>query len=86
MLRVYYKVGVITISLRLPKLLGSQLAEEARRRRTSKSAVIRECVEAMLHGSPAKPSCLDLAGDLAGCLEGTPDLATNPKYMDGYGQ
>lgn len=34
---------------------------------------------------PAK-SVLDLAGDLVGCVDGPPDLATNPKHLDGYGQ
>ena len=28
-------------------------------------------------------SCLDLAGDLIGCVQsGIPDLATNPRYLD----
>ena len=28
-------------------------------------------------------SCLDLAGDLIGCVRsGTPDLATNPRYLE----
>lgn len=32
-------------------------------------------------------SALELAGDLVGCLEGgPPDLSTNPKYMEGFGE
>ncbi len=32
-------------------------------------------------------SALDLAGDLIGSIRGLPkDLATNPKYMEGYGE
>ncbi|MFB3891383.1 MAG: ribbon-helix-helix protein, CopG family [Phycisphaerae bacterium] len=31
-------------------------------------------------------SALDLAGDLVGCIDGPPDLSTNPKYMEGFGQ
>lgn len=32
-------------------------------------------------------SALELAGDLVGCLEGgPPDLSTNKKYMEGFGQ
>ena len=61
-----------TISLKLPDTLDSRLAEEAQRRRTSKSAVVRDCVEKVLL-APRKDraaSCLDLASDLAGCLKG----------------
>ena len=32
-------------------------------------------------------NCFDLARDLAGSVKGLPqDLATNPKYMDGFGR
>ena len=77
-----------TISLKVPDTLDSRLAEEAQRRRTSKSAVIRECVERMLlaQNNDRAASCLDLAGDLAGCLKGPSDIATNPKYLDDFGQ
>ena len=88
MRRVYYSVCMTTISLKLPDILATRLAEEAQRRRTSKSAVIRECVEKMLL-TPRKgqaASCLDLAGDLAGCLSGPRDIATNPKYLEDFGQ
>ena len=84
----YYFLSMTTISLKVPDALDSRLAEEAQRRRTSKSAVVRECVEKMLL-SPSKDtvaSCLDLAGDLAGCLKGPRDIATNRKYLDDFGQ
>ena len=77
-----------TISLKVPDTLDSRLTAEAQRRRTSKSAVVRECVEKMLI-APRKDraaSCLDLAGDLAGCLKGPRDIATNPKYLEDFGQ
>lgn len=73
-----------TISLKVPAMLDLRLAQEAQRRRTSKSAVIRECVETALltprEGQAA--SCLDLAG----CLEGSRDIATNPKYLGDFGR
>lgn len=77
-----------TISLKVPDTLDSRLAEEARRRRTSKSAVIRECLDKVML-APKKDraaTCLDLAEDLAGCLKGPRDIATNPKYLDDFGQ
>lgn len=74
---------MVTISLKVPDTLDSRLAEKARRRRSSKSGVIRECVEKALP-APRKDcaaSCFDLARDLAGCLKGPRDIATNPKYL-----
>lgn len=49
---------------------------------------MRDALEQMLNGTrAAKPlSALDLAGDLAGCLQGPGDLSTNPKYLEGYGR
>ena len=35
----------------------------------------------------ARSSCYDLARDLAGTVKGLPrDIATNPKYMEGFGE
>lgn len=88
MQRAYYAATMTTISLKVPDILEARLAEEARRRRTSKSAIIRECVERMLlaprNGESA--SCLDLVSDLAGSLSGPSDIATNPKYFEDFGQ
>jgi hypothetical protein len=84
----YYLRPMTTISLKVSDTLGSRLTEEAQLRRTSKSAVVRECVEKVLL-TPRKDmaaSCLDLASDLAGCLKGPRDIATNPKYLDDFGQ
>jgi hypothetical protein len=78
-----------TISLKLPEALLARLEQESRSRRTTKSHVVRECLEKGLAGTTArtKASCYDLARDLAGSLKGLPrDLATNPKHMEGFGQ
>ena len=75
-----------TVSLKLPAPLNLRVESEARKRRVTKSQVIRECLEQSLNGQHKALSCLDLAGDLAGCLSGAKDLATNPKYMKGFGR
>jgi hypothetical protein len=77
-----------TISLKLPEALDSKLSATARRLKRTKSAVIREVLEEHLNGTtPAKPiSCYDLTADLCGCLDGPTDLATNKKYLEGYGR
>ena len=78
-----------TISLKLPDDLLADLAREAKARRVSKSALVRRSVEAALRRPPraGEVSCYDLARDLAGAVKGLPrDVATNPKYMKGFGE
>jgi predicted transcriptional regulator len=77
-----------TVSLRLPEAVADRLAAVARKRGLSKSAVLREILDASLADGNAAPagSALEAAGDLVGCLAGPPDLATNKRYMEGYGR
>ena len=78
-----------TISLKLPDSLLVRLEEESRLRRTNKSALVRAALERELSPMKAgrKPSCYDLARDLAGSIKGLPkDIATNPKYVEGFGK
>lgn len=85
----YYFQPVNTISLKLPDRLLERLEAAARARGTTKSSVVRECLEQSLEARSvgSKSTCYDLASDLAGSLKGLPrDLATNPKYMEGFGQ
>ena len=85
----YYFSGMNTISLKLPDRLLERLEAESRARGTTKSSLVRECLEQSLEARPAaqKASCYDLAHDLAGSLKGLPrDLATNPKHMEGFGR
>jgi hypothetical protein len=74
------------VSFKLPPELRRRLAEEARRRRVSQAAVIRESLEAALvegSGSRGQLTCADLAGDLVGSFRGGPrDLSTNKRYLD----
>jgi predicted transcriptional regulator len=78
-----------TISLKLPDDLLAELVREAKARRVTKSALVRESLETELRRRPQRrsASCFDLARDLAGSLKGLPhDLAHNPKYLDGFGE
>lgn len=78
-----------TISLKLPDDLLAELEREAKARRVTKSALVRESLETALRRKPGRraASCYDLACDLAGCLKGLPrDVATNPKYMERFGK
>ena len=77
-----------TLSLKLPQALDAKLAVAARRRGESKSATARQAIEAFIEGGgrSTQASCLDLAGDLAGCVEGPRDLSFSRKHMRGYGK
>ena len=85
----YYYLAMNTISLKLPDRLLELLEKESRTRRTTKSSLVRECLERTLSARTpdGEASCYDLARDLAGSVKGLPrDLATNPKYLEGLGR
>lgn len=75
-----------SISVKLPEQLLAKIEAEAAAAQVSRSELIRAKLEESL-ASPAGVSCFDLAGDLIGSIPGLPyDLATNPKYMEGFGE
>lgn len=73
-----------TVSFKLPPELDDALDDMARSRGASRSALVREALEALAKGR--RRSVTALAGDLVGSLEGPSDLATNKKHMSGYGK
>lgn len=76
------------VTLQLPEELEQQLTQLAQTQGRSETDLIQVAVEIFLaqHQLPfGTPSCLDLVQDLAGSLDGPPDLATNPRYMEGFG-
>lgn len=61
----------------------------AARRGTSQKAAVMQLVEEAVEDKPfeaRKGSFLDGIEDLVGSVEGPPDLSTNPKYMEGFGE
>ena len=73
-----------TVSFKLPEDLDDALSELARSRGASRSALVREALEALAKGK--RRSVTSLAGDLVGSVDGPDDLATNRKHMSGYGR
>ena len=73
-----------TVSFKLPENLDDQLSQLARTRKASRSALVREALEALAKGKRRSVSAL--AADVFGSVDGPPDLSTNPKYMSGYGK
>ena len=76
------------VSLKMPRRLAAELSEAARRRGVSRSALIREALEAFLRAERAEEpvSAFSRAADFAGAFPGPADLSANPDYMRGFGQ
>lgn len=76
-----------TLTVKVPENLELKLREIAARRGESKSALIRAALETLADGTVSDPrSCLELAGDLAGCTTGPKDLSHHKKHLEGYGR
>jgi len=78
-----------TIAIKLSDDLLAEIQDTARKRGETRSAVMREVLEDYFSGKKHQftgGSCLDLAQDLAGCVQGLSDLSTNSAYMDRYGK
>ena len=90
-----------TISLKLPEPLLARLERESRARRTTKSSLVRECLEKQLPVKSASVKALPklppgesfyeqalpiLKKAWARRGRGLRDLATNPEYMEGFGK
>jgi hypothetical protein len=84
----YLRVAMKTIAIKLPEDLLDKIQHVANKRKETKSAVMREALLDFFarEDDQNMGSCLDLARDLAGCVQGPPDLATNPAHMDNYGK
>ena len=73
-----------TVSIKLPKDLDQALTDLARRRHTSRSALLREAVERLTR--EARKTVGELASDLMGSVSGPSDLSTSPRHMKGFGE
>ena len=76
------------LSIKLPEALHVKLNFAAKERGESRSALVREAIEAFIEDEDHTPrgSCLELAKDLAGVVKGPADLSSNKEHMRGYGQ
>jgi predicted transcriptional regulator len=73
-----------TVSFKLPERLDHALSKLARRRKASRSALVREAIEALAKGK--RRSVTVLVDELVSGVEGPSDLSANPKHMAGYGK
>ena len=77
-----------TLTVKVPEDLALKLAAAAAKRGESKSDLIRTALESIVntHEAIIPNSCLDLAKDIVGSVEGPSDLSHNKKHLKGYGQ
>jgi hypothetical protein len=76
-----------TLTLKVPQETVARLERMAIRRRTSKSAVLREALDEKLRRSADEPSLYDLMKPSLGSLASTvSDLGRNPKHLAGFGR
>ncbi len=89
-----------TISLKLPQTLLVRLERESRARGTTKSFLVRECLESQLPGETPPADLPEVSPGESAYEKALPilkrawarnrrlprDLSTNPKYMRGFGE
>lgn len=79
-----------TLTVRLPDALAAEVQAESRRRKLSKSDVVRERLTASPRSARPRPAALDAITDLIGSVQGLPsDLSKRKKHYlksTGYGR
>ena len=73
-----------TVSFKLPEHLDDALSDLARRRKSSRSALVREALQGL--ATSGRRSVTAAVDGLVGPLDGPTDLSTNPKHLAGYGK
>jgi predicted transcriptional regulator len=75
-----------TLTLKLSTDTAARLERMAARRRTTKSAVMREALEDKLRASANEPTVYDLMKASIGSIDsGIRDLGHNPVHLKGFG-
>ena len=80
-----------TLTLKIPESMAAELEAKAKCLSTSKSEVTRNALDKYLHDSPkgGGQSAYDVAmalGVIGAIKDGPSDLATNKKYLEGFGR
>lgn len=83
------KMKECRVTVRFPVELRRRLKETAKRTGKRESDLVRSAVERHLEEPDDTPTAYELAmrHGLIGCMKGAPpDLSTNKKYFDGFGE
>ncbi len=77
------------LTVRLQPRLRRRLKQLSRKLRKRESELVREALEAYCANGQKPVTCYDLAlraGFIGSAKNAPPDLSTNPKYMEGFGE
>jgi hypothetical protein len=76
-----------TITCKIPRQLDALLSAEARKKRVSKSEIVRQAIQERVRRRGGKSArAIDLVRHIAGSVKGGPkDLSSNPKYLEDVG-
>lgn len=76
------------LTLKVPDALDHRLTHAATCRKSTKSELVREALDAFLAetGGEQAGSAFVLAKDLAGCIAGPSDLSVNPAHLKQFGR
>ncbi len=73
-------------TIKLPRTLSARVTRLAKKRHVSRSALVREALEALTSGEQGE-TFLDRVSAYVGVDDTIPaDILTNPKHMKGYGR
>lgn len=77
-----------TLTMKLGDALAAKVLALAKRRGTTRSAVVRDAITACIEKRRGAPmgSALALAKDLAGCVTGPADLSSNQTHLRRFGR
>lgn len=77
-----------TLTVKVPESLDAQISALARRKRLNRSVIVRRALSRYLstNDRAGRGSFLELARDLAGCVNGPRDLSVAERHMKGYGR
>lgn len=81
--------AMTTITCKIPEKLDAEMEAIVEKRGISKSEFVREAIEHNLQQQKkqVRLSAYDVMKEACGIIKGGPcDLATNPKYMKGFGR
>ena len=73
-----------TVSFKIPEGLDDALSDLSRKRKSTRSALVRQALEALTTDN--RLSVTAAVGQLVGSLNGPTDLSTHRKHMAGYGK
>ena len=77
-----------TVTVKVPEELDQRLTSISEKTGESKSNLIRAAIEYVLsmRDNITPNSCLDIAKDLSGSIDGPADLSCSKKHLEGYGK